>query len=61
MDNWTSVEDDLPKSTGNYLVTNMWGEVDKAHFYHKVKKWAGYSSGNIQAWMSLPKPYVKNS
>jgi len=66
MTEWISVEDELPKEAGEYLVTaypRMWGTVREDKLivgldsFRGKTTWAKNQHQKVIAWMPKPEPY----
>ena len=58
--NWISVEDELPKADGRYIIANKYDGVEQMNFDAESKYWwlrgTGKMSDFVTHWMPLPQP-----
>lgn len=54
---WISVKDRLPKRVGNFLIHDIFGDVE-AGFYNADMHWynGGRPAAEVTHWMPLPEP-----
>jgi len=67
---WVTCKDELPKESGEYLVTVPLDESDfyvsvmmyhKGRFYEDDAEWGATYYDDVIAWMPLPPPYCESS
>jgi hypothetical protein len=58
--NWISVDEELPKVDGRYIIADKYGGVEQMNFDAESKYWwlrgTGKMSDFVTHWMSLPQP-----
>lgn len=58
--NWIPITEELPTTSGIYLVTLDWREHGRGiiiTYYETLKGWDERFETAITAWMSVPEPY----
>ena len=51
---WISVEERLPETSGSYIVCTNKGSVITAHYYADAKRFSAPFGKNVVYWMPLP-------
>ena len=53
---WISVEEELPETSGSYIISTDKGGVCTAHYYADAKKFSAPFGKSVVYWTNLPEP-----